>query len=175
MKYFSRLNVYKNSTGSNMYDPTKQEAFSYRHWRYLQVIEGQLVFNDYSYSNSTSKHQSDLRSLLGYPSDMIYIYTYEGLHGIDSIKLEIERLEKRCEELKTTILTKGTRRKTNLDERLVSINSCIEMMEFLVDTFNLKGYTDNITNAKRCFNESIAKYGGRVIVAARGFDLEEAS
>lgn len=47
-----------------MFDPIKLEAFSYSWWKFLGVIEGKLVFNNYNYSNTTIKHQYKTRELL---------------------------------------------------------------------------------------------------------------
>lgn len=62
MKYFKRLNLYK---GNNVtFHPETCEAFSYRWWRFVAIVEGKLVFNDYRYSVTTAKHQRKVRGLL---------------------------------------------------------------------------------------------------------------
>ena len=62
MKYFVRSNQYR---ASNVYfDVATREAFSYSWWKFFAVIEGRNIFNHYSYSNSTCKHQNKVRSLL---------------------------------------------------------------------------------------------------------------
>lgn len=63
MKYFKKLKVYKNHNSTNVFYPDKVEAYSYK-WCYLKVIKGKVVFNNHSYSNTTGKHQSQVRSLL---------------------------------------------------------------------------------------------------------------
>jgi hypothetical protein len=62
--YSKRAGIYKNSTGSLTFDPKTCEAHSYRWWKFVAVVEGKVVFNNYRYSVSTSKHQSKVRSLL---------------------------------------------------------------------------------------------------------------
>lgn len=67
LKYFKRLKVYKNSTGTcvlHAENKKELEARSYSHWLFLTNIKGVIVFNDYSYSVSTSAHQSCVRSIL---------------------------------------------------------------------------------------------------------------
>jgi len=64
LKYFKRLNVYKNSTGSCVFYPETLIADSYGHWEFVKRIRGKVVFNDYNYSPTTSAHQSCVRSLL---------------------------------------------------------------------------------------------------------------
>lgn len=57
MKYYPRLKVWKASNlmfreGSNL------AAYSYEHWRFLSVTAlGRVVFNQYKYSQTTSRHQ----------------------------------------------------------------------------------------------------------------------
>jgi hypothetical protein len=55
MKYYSRLKVYKAS--NVMFNPEQIHATSYDWWIFVKVINGYVVFNWHSYSNSTRKHQ----------------------------------------------------------------------------------------------------------------------
>lgn len=48
---------------NNTFDPKTCQAHSYDWWRYVDKIKG-VVFNNHSYSVSTSRHQSNMRSLL---------------------------------------------------------------------------------------------------------------
>ncbi len=63
LKFFKRLNVYKNSTNTVSFNPVLQEAWSYN-WKFLSKVEGMLVFNDYVWSVTTSCHQSAVSALL---------------------------------------------------------------------------------------------------------------
>lgn len=62
MKYFTRLKVYK--ANNVVFDPETLRAYSYNWWRFVDKIKGKVVFNNYTYSSSTSKHQSKVRSVL---------------------------------------------------------------------------------------------------------------
>lgn len=62
MKFYTRQGLYKASNVT--LNPKTLEAFSYSWWKFLGVVEGKLVFNNYRYSNSTSKHQSKVRAQL---------------------------------------------------------------------------------------------------------------
>lgn len=62
MKLMKRTGIYQASNVS--FDPKTVEAHSYRWWKFVGIVEGKVVFNDYRYSNTTSKHQSKVRSLL---------------------------------------------------------------------------------------------------------------
>lgn len=64
MKYMTRTNIYQCSNYNCTFNPTTLEAFSYCWWKFVAVVEGKVVFNSYRYSNSTSKHQSKVRSLM---------------------------------------------------------------------------------------------------------------
>jgi len=64
MKYMKRANIYQASNYNVTFDPNKIEARSYRWWVFVAKVEGKIIFNNYRYSNSTSKHQSKVRSLL---------------------------------------------------------------------------------------------------------------
>lgn len=86
MKYFKRLKIYKNHNGNNTYNPETKEALSYKYWYFVKKINNFTVFNCYSYSNTTSKHQSHVRSLMSQLRHKIdyYIECPEGLQHLDS-------------------------------------------------------------------------------------------
>ncbi len=62
MKLMKRTNTYKAVNVT--FDPNKIEAYSYGWWKFVAVIEGKVVFNNYFYSQSTSKHQRKVKSLM---------------------------------------------------------------------------------------------------------------
>lgn len=64
MKYMKRKNIYQCSNYNCTFDPVSKRAMSYKWWAFVAEVEGKIVFNNYRYSNSTSKHQSKVRSLL---------------------------------------------------------------------------------------------------------------
>lgn len=64
MKLMKRANIYQCSSYNCTFDPKTMDAFSYRWWRFVAVIDGLIVFNNCRYSNSTSKHQSKVRHLM---------------------------------------------------------------------------------------------------------------
>lgn len=72
MKYHKKLGLYKASNVT--FNLVTREAYSYGWWRFVSVVNGYVVFNNYSYSVSTCKHQSKVRSLmneLGIKIDLI--------------------------------------------------------------------------------------------------------
>jgi len=64
LKYYKMANIWKISTGNCTFNPEICQADSYNWWVFVKKIKGKVVFNDYSYSPSTSGHQSAMRSLL---------------------------------------------------------------------------------------------------------------
>lgn len=80
-----KTGLYSNSTGSCTFDPVTREAYSFRWWRFVDRIKGKTVFNGYSYSNSTSEHQSSTLSLLrqlGIEID-VYVDVANGLQDLE--------------------------------------------------------------------------------------------
>lgn len=134
MKYFKRANEWRNSTGSNKLEVETMKAYSYNWWCYFQPIEGTdlYLFNNYYYSSSTSKHQSDLRRLLrsdfglGYYDDktVITISISDSLSGDskNDVTKYIKVLADEIKELKETIKKPRTQKKKNL-ERIETINA----------------------------------------------------
>lgn len=83
MKFFSRLGIYKASNVT--FNPNTVQAYSYDWWKFVAVINGFVVFNNYRYSVSTGKHQSKVRRLmdeLGLKID-VYVNIPEGLQTSD--------------------------------------------------------------------------------------------
>ncbi len=64
LKYYKQSDVYKNYNGANFVDLNEMRATSYHWWPYLKRIGNLIVFNNYSYSSQTSKHQNDCVHLL---------------------------------------------------------------------------------------------------------------
>lgn len=62
MKYMKRSGVYKASNVT--FDPKTVSAISYNWWKFVAVIDGKVIFNNYRYSVSTSRHQRKIRRLL---------------------------------------------------------------------------------------------------------------
>jgi hypothetical protein len=64
LKFNKKLNAFANSTKTNIVSIEMRQAISYKWWTYLKVIDGKLVFNEYRYSVTTSKHQRECLNLL---------------------------------------------------------------------------------------------------------------
>lgn len=118
MKYFQRANIYKNYNGSNRFNPETEEAYSYDWWLYFAKINGQYVFNDYGYSNTTRKHQSHLRVLLhelGYELELFWeVECPDGLQNLDS---GIKFYKDKIALLESEIAKPRTQKKKNEERR----------------------------------------------------------
>lgn len=84
MRYFKTLGIYKSS--NVMFNPKTLESTSYNWWNVTLKIGNKLVFNNYSYSNSTAKHQSKIRAVLSELGIKIdyYVQAPQGLKNLDS-------------------------------------------------------------------------------------------
>ena len=125
MKYFKKLGIYKNSTGSNKFNPDTLQATSYNWWIYSMVVpidtgKKVLVFNNYSYSSTTNTHQSETRSLLRLLEvrpHIILSFTNNSLDDPSCFKDELDKTQKEIDRLKEKIKQKGTWKSTNAKRR----------------------------------------------------------
>lgn len=62
MKFMKRTKIYKASNVT--FNPETIQAFSYNWWCFVREIQGKIVFNNYSYSPSTTRHQYKVCQLL---------------------------------------------------------------------------------------------------------------
>jgi len=92
LKYFKKLGVFKAS--NVLFNPNTMTATSYNWWEFVKKINGKVVFNIYRYSNTTSKHQSKVKSLLKQLNIKIDIEAAcpDGLQNLDSGVRYYERI-----------------------------------------------------------------------------------
>lgn len=69
------------------FDSEKLEAFSYKWWQFVKVIEGKLVFNHYNYSPTTVRHLYKVKRLMNELGIVIdrEVSLRGGLNDINSI------------------------------------------------------------------------------------------
>lgn len=119
MRYFSKSNLYKNSTGTNCYNPETGQAHSYDWWCYVKVIGGKTVFNDYYYSPTTCKHQSAMRNLLrelGIKIDLV-VSCPAGLQSSEAVESVTKYYGNLISDLKSKIANPRSREATNEERR----------------------------------------------------------
>lgn len=110
LKYFKTLKIYKNSTGTCEFSAEESRATSYRHWCFLKLIKGKLIFNDYYYSCSTSSHQSCVRDVLKNLKMKIH-FTVNQRDSLDK-GIQIDHLLESIELNKLKLSKKGLRAST---------------------------------------------------------------
>ena len=86
MKYYKTQKMYKASNVT--FNVETLEAYSYGWWSFVKVINGEVVFNEYRYSVSTSKHQTKVLSLMSQLNIKIdrFVQCKDGLQHISTIK-----------------------------------------------------------------------------------------
>jgi hypothetical protein len=129
MKYFSKANIYKNSTGTCIYYPERKEATSYDWWTFVKEINGLLVFNNYFYSRVTSKHQSNMRHLLSKLGVNIDI-TIQAPKGLGNLEDAIMHYQAMSVELEAKINNPRSRKAKN-NERMETIQEYKDTIKFI--------------------------------------------
>ena len=132
MKYYKRLKVYK---ANNVYfNPETIEAESYGWWEFLKVIGGKVVFNDYRYSVTTTKHQSKVKGLLrGLDIKVdLYVQAPEGLQSLQSaityIDYQIEKLQAEIDKPRSH-RAKNDKRETEIYDLTVKKGEVLELID----------------------------------------------
>lgn len=126
MKFYSRLGIYKNSTGNNVYNPDTQNATSYGWWLYSTIYKGKLIFNNTHYSPTTCKHQGDTLRLLDYNTDLTLYNTRESLGDIEkALHDNIDNLKANIRGLIALIKKPHTRKTTN-DNRRIEVRNNLD-------------------------------------------------
>jgi hypothetical protein len=64
LKFMKRSQIYQGSNYNVTFDPKTKKATSYNWWVFVAEIEGKIIFNNYRYSVTTSKHQQKVKDLL---------------------------------------------------------------------------------------------------------------
>lgn len=131
MKYMQRDKLFK---GANVdFDPATYRAHSYGWWRFVDMFDGLVVFNNYAYSVTTQRHQRKVRDImrtLGVKIDL-EIDTpkslKEGILAIESAEL---RLRARVESLVAQTKVTGTRKEKN-EKRLEEAKKLTERADSL--------------------------------------------
>ena len=135
MKYYKRLKIYKASNVE--FNPQTCQAYSYGWWRFVDKINGKIVFNDYRYSPSTSRHQWKIRSLLSSLGIKIDFYI-EAPEGLQKLNSAVEHYQYEITLLQNAI-NKPRSRKTTNAWRQAQIE---EMRDKIYQVKNLMGISD---------------------------------
>lgn len=114
MKYYPKSGLYKASNVT--FSPATCEAYSYGWWRFVERIDGKLVFNRYRYSNSTCKHQLKVWRLLRQLGLVIDI-ELESPDGLQNLASSIGHYERLVAKLRAEIATPRSHARKNEERR----------------------------------------------------------
>lgn len=108
MKYFKRSNTWKAS--NVYYNGNTGQAYSYGWWRFVDVINGYVIFNDFGYSTSTKCHQRKVQKLLdqlGIQVDF-YVEAPSGLQSFDAMGEAVGEAMDKARALREAAAKPGT-------------------------------------------------------------------
>lgn len=139
LNYIKKYDSYFNSTKTNEVKANTFEAWSYDWWKYATKYKGLRIFNNTTYSSTTSKHQSDARSVLIGGPDVVLYHTRLSLDNVeDALKDEIELLRYENKTLLEKIQAPRTQKKTNA-KRANEVTSNAQRIQELKDVLKLGG------------------------------------
>ena len=113
MIYRRNKDAFTNSTQTNEYFIARKEAYSYGWWKYFAIINNKAVFNGFSYSNTTSKHQSDTLQLFRDKNIHIDLYV-ECPRGLQNLESGITHYLSKIKALRLAIQAPRSRKATNI-------------------------------------------------------------
>jgi len=123
----------KYSRRNNVFNADTLTAYSFRWWQYVAEINGKIVFNNYSYSSSTGRHQNDMKQLLDSLGIKIDL-TIEAPNGLQRLDSAIDYYTYKIMCLIGQCAKSGTRRTTNY-ERLAEME---RLLSKLIDVYKLQ-------------------------------------
>lgn len=134
LKLKKKRNTLENGTKSNVLHLDTLSAWSYGWWKFTQLMpDGTILFNDYSYSNSTRVHQGHVYSFL--MANHIKMKSVYWGAGLQAPEREIENKNYKIKSLETLINTPKTRKAKNAEraQEILEIKQEIkEIEDFIV-------------------------------------------
>lgn len=96
------------------FNPATMEATSFAWWYFVKRIGGKVVFNDYSYSSYTTRHQRKVQSAmksLGIKVDVVI----QARRGLQDLPQALRDYEERVKTLLALVAKPGTRAAKNAE------------------------------------------------------------
>jgi len=112
MRFYKRLNCYKNSSGTLVYYPETGKSYSYDWYLLSDRVKGITVLNTYNYSNTTNRHRYFMQRSLGHVDLAI-----EAPRGLQNLDATLAHYKGMIEELEQAIKRPRSRAKTNEQRR----------------------------------------------------------
>ena len=123
-KYIKRSDTIKSSNFD--FNLSTCKAYSYDWWCFVTKVNGLVIFNQTTYSQTTCRHQSKALRILDYKYDLKLNFTRKNLNGLESaLNNEIENCKHAIKELIATIRKPRTRKKAN-DQRRMAIRKLVK-------------------------------------------------
>jgi len=117
MKFMKKRKTY---VASNVeFCPNTIAGYSYGWWKFVCLVEGKVIFNNYNYSNSTRGHQSKVRRLMQ-ELDINIDFTVNVHEGLSSTNKLVDLLAKSEETTKRQVEEKKARVRAAYAKRKLS-------------------------------------------------------
>jgi len=126
LPYKPRLGTFKSSSGKVEFNPSTMIATSYTHWTFVKKVNGKLLFNNASYSMTTNRHQSQVRTLLSQLSIKYTTINMPNNGDLDNLSNEttLRKYEEMIDfEIEVFNTTKGRLKTGAHQNRLWNINN----------------------------------------------------
>lgn len=137
LKFYKTQNCYKASNVELHVKDKELSAYSYDWWLFLTKIGDKVIFNNYSYSPSTSGHQSKVRrqlEALGIKIDLFITAP----KGLDKLDIAITHYENLIAGFTNDLLTKRLHKKTRV-AHLGQIEDWREKIKVIKDLMKVRG------------------------------------
>jgi hypothetical protein len=148
-KYFPKLGLYKASNVT--FDPNTNVALSYGYWKFVKVINNELVFNSYRYSVTTARHQRRIRRLLVELGLEINV-EIECPKGLDDLVSSLRFYSQQIADLETAIAKPRSQKAKNA-ERRAEIDTLQHKIKIVRRLMKATGETVKIERVNKVYHE----------------------
>jgi hypothetical protein len=125
MKFYTKLKVYK--AANVVFKPEKCQAYSYGWWRFVDKINGEVIFNSYPYSNTTRRHQSKVKAILrSLNIEFTEMQVPAGLQSERALESALDYYDAKMHDLEKLILNPNTRVAKNKERQVYMIQLLAE-------------------------------------------------
>lgn len=126
-RYLKTTNTLKSSNFSMQLDTLN--AYSYDWWLFCTKVNGKVIFNNTTYSQTTCKHQGKALEVLEYKTDLTLRYTRKSLSNlVDALTDEVAGAKYEITKLLNLIKKPRTHKAKN-EERKAEIQRLIKHID----------------------------------------------
>jgi len=128
-RYLSRTNELKSSNFTM--DLTTLEARSYNWWVFVRKVNGKVIFNHTTYSQTTCKHQNKALTVLNYEYDLRLKFTRKSLSDLPAaLENEVTGAKRAITQLIADIKKPRTQKAKN-EERKQTISKLVQHIDLV--------------------------------------------